>query len=190
VEDVRDKRQCGRLTQEQLYLLDIAGFDATVKEAAGGESNRTWEMWFDELVEYKNVVGSCEVPENRADAGLGLWVERQRRKHAEGTLPEKALARLLALGVSFEGYEPTPAKATSKAKAKTGAKANERREGDDAFDVFSRRADRDARPRDVVDDRLPEGVPEGKGRVRGAAARVGTRRVVGDCSRARGDGCG
>jgi hypothetical protein len=122
VEDVRDKRQCGRLTQEQLYLLDIAGFDATVKEAAGGESNRTWEMWFDELVEYKNVVGSCEVPENRADAGLGLWVERQRRKHAEGTLPEKALARLLALGVSFEGYEPTPAKATSKAKAKTERK--------------------------------------------------------------------
>ena len=105
VEDVRDKRQCGRLTQEQLYLLDIAGFDATVKEAAGGESNRTWEMWFDELVEYKSVVGSCEVPENRTDAGLGLWVERQRRKHAEGTLPEKALARLLALGVSFEERE-------------------------------------------------------------------------------------
>ena len=105
VEDVRDKRQCGRLTQEQLYLLDIAGFDATVKEAAGGESNRTWEMWFDELVEYKSVVGSCEVPENRVDAGLGLWVQRQRVKRAEGTLSEKALARLLALGVSFEGYE-------------------------------------------------------------------------------------
>ena len=126
VEDVRDKRQCGRLTQEQLYLLDVAGFDATVKEAAGGESNRTWEMWFDELVEYKNVVGSCEVPENRADAGLGLWVERQRRKHAEGKLPEKALARLLALGVSFEGYEPTPSGQTSKAKAK--AKAERKRE--------------------------------------------------------------
>lgn len=109
VEDVRDKRQCGRLTQEQLYLLDIAGFDATVKEAAGGESNRTWEMWFDELVEYKSVVGSCEVPENRVDAGLGLWVQRQRVKHAEGTLPAKALARLLALGVSFEGYEPKAA---------------------------------------------------------------------------------
>ena len=122
VEDVRDKRQCGRLTQEQLYLLDVAGFDATVKEAAGGESNRTWEMWFDELVEYKNVVGSCEVPENRADAGLGLWVERQRRKHAEGKLPEKALARLLALGVSFEGYEPTPSGQTSKAKAKAERK--------------------------------------------------------------------
>ena len=105
VEDVRDKRQCGRLTQEQLYLLDIAGFDATVKEAAGGESNRTWEMWFDELVEYKSVVGSCEVPENRVDAGLGLWVQRQRVKRAEGTLSAKALARLLALGVSFEGYE-------------------------------------------------------------------------------------
>ena len=109
VEDVRDKRQCGRLTQEQLYLLDIAGFDATVKEAAGGESNRTWEMWFDELVEYKSVVGSCEVPENRVDAGLGLWVQRQRVKHAEGTLSAKALARLLALGVSFEGYEPKAA---------------------------------------------------------------------------------
>jgi hypothetical protein len=109
VEDVRDKRQCGRLTQEQLYLLDIAGFDATVKEAAGGESNRTWEMWFDELVEYKSVVGSCEVPENRVDAGLGLWVQRQRVKRAEGTLSAKALARLLALGVSFEGYEPKAA---------------------------------------------------------------------------------
>ena len=109
VEDVRDKRQCGRLTQEQLYLLDIAGFDATVKEAAGGESNRTWEMWFDELVEYKSVVGSCEVPENRVDAGLGLWVQRQRVKRAEGTLSAKALARLLALGVSFEGYEPNAA---------------------------------------------------------------------------------
>ena len=106
---MRDKRQCGRLTQEQLYLLDIAGFDATVKEAAGGESNRTWEMWFDELVEYKSVVGSCEVPENRVDAGLGLWVQRQRMKRAEGTLSAKALARLLALGVSFEGYEPASA---------------------------------------------------------------------------------
>jgi hypothetical protein len=106
VEDVRDKRQCGRLTQAQLYLLDIAGFDASVKEAGKGESNRTWEVWFDEMVEYKQAVGTCDIPTNRHDAGLGAWVTRQRVKYRQGLLPEKALGRLVNLGVSFEGYEP------------------------------------------------------------------------------------
>ena len=111
VEDVRDKRQCGRLSQERLYLLDVAGFDANVMESKAGESKRTWEMWFDELVEYQVATGTCDIPEERRDAGLGRWLERQRGKNAKGTLPRKAYARLRALGVSFEGYE-APASAT------------------------------------------------------------------------------
>ena len=111
VEDVRDKRQCGRLSQEQLYLLDVAGFDASVMESKAGDSKRTWEMWFDELVEYQVATGTCEIPEERQDAGLGRWLDRQRRKNAKGTLPLKAYTRLHALGVSFEGFE-APASAT------------------------------------------------------------------------------
>ena len=119
VEDVRDKRQCGFLTQEQMYLLDIAGFDVNVKD--GPESNRTLEMWFDELVEYKTQVGSCEVPKNRSNAGLGRWVERQRVKFQQGNLPEKVLLRLYSLGVDFDGYTPS-AEALSNAYQKNLSK--------------------------------------------------------------------
>ena len=139
VEDVRDKRQCGQLTQTQLYVLDVAGFDADVKEAKGGESNRTWEMWFDELVEYHAVTGACDFPEERKDAGLGLWLTKQKVRNREGTLPAKAKARLLAMGVSFAGFE-SPARersgtdadadadadAETSAKTKTGAAAEKR----------------------------------------------------------------
>jgi hypothetical protein len=105
VEDVRYKRTYGKLSQEQLYMIDVAGFDADKKETIMGregcvqlgmtpigqtctcepmtwlyfvlvqsvfvfvgqtrtvvrESRRTWEMWFDELVEYQCATGTCEV---------------------------------------------------------------------------------------------------------------------------------
>ena len=111
VEDVRKRRTSGQLSQEQLYMIDVAGFDAEVKGKKADESRRTWEMWFDELVEYQVATGTCEIPEERQDAGLGRWLDRQRQKNAKGTLPLKAYTRLHALGVSFEGFE-APASAT------------------------------------------------------------------------------
>ena len=144
---MRDKRPVRK--QRRTRLLDIAGFDATVKEAAGGEGNRTWGVWFDELVEYKSVVGSCEVPENRVDAGLGLWVQRQRVKRAEGTLSAKALARLLALGVSFEGYSArrTANRRTTDRRTRS-RRGREREKGGDARLRAVERGDEEA----VVDD--------------------------------------
>ena len=107
VNEVRELRRFGRLTQEQMYMLDVAGFDANVKETKRiGESRRTWEMWFDELVEYQCKQGTVNIPEERADAGLGLWLKRQKEKHREGKLGTKALKRLVAVGVDFEGYYP------------------------------------------------------------------------------------
>jgi len=107
VNEVRELRRFGRLTQEQMYMLDVAGFDANVKETKRiGESRRTWEMWFDELVEYQCKQGTVNIPEERADAGLGLWLKRQKEKHREGKLGTKALKRLVAIGVDFEGYYP------------------------------------------------------------------------------------
>ena len=105
VEAVRMKRLSGELSQEQLYLIDVAGFDADVRPKKGDESPRTWEMWFDELVEYQCTTGMKEVPMERDGAGLGLWLSRQKVKHRDGVLPEKACRRLLAMGVSFEGFE-------------------------------------------------------------------------------------
>ena len=136
---MRDKRQCGRLTQEQLYLLDIAGFDATVKEAAGGESNRTWEMWFDELVEYKSVVGSCEVPENRVGRRFGAVgaeaAGEARGGHAvrEGCSRASAGARRLFRGVRVLG----------------GRRIAERPIGEDEVDAKERERGGDARLRAV-----------------------------------------
>ena len=47
------------------------------------------------------------IPTERADAGLGLWLKRQKEKHAVGKLGAKALKRLVAVGVNFDGYHPT-----------------------------------------------------------------------------------
>ena len=47
-----------------------------------------------------------EVPPEREGAGLGQWLDRQKQKHREGKLSEKACRSLLLLGVSFEGHEP------------------------------------------------------------------------------------
>ena len=108
VNEVRELRRFGRLSQEQMYMLDVAGFDANVKETKRiGESRRTWEMWFDELVEYQCKQGTVNIPTERADAGLGLWLKRQKEKHAVGKLGAKALKRLVAVGVNFDGYHPT-----------------------------------------------------------------------------------
>ena len=105
VEDVRKRRTSGQLSQEQLYMIDVAGFDAEVKGKKADESRRTWEMWFDELVEYQCMTGTCEVPEERDGAGLGKWLSRQKQKHRDGVLPEKARRRLMAMGVTFEEVE-------------------------------------------------------------------------------------
>ena len=120
VEDVRDKRQCGRLSQERLYLLDVAGFDANVMESKAGESKRTWEMWFDELVEYQVATGTCDVPEERRDAGLGRWLERQRGKNAKGTLTRARPTRVYARsgfpsrGTRRRRARPSPPKRTTR----------------------------------------------------------------------------
>ena len=129
VNEVRELRRFGRLTQEQMYMLDVAGFDANVKETKRiGESRRTWEMWFDELVEYQCKQGTVNIPEERADAGLGLWLKRQKEKHREGKLGTKALKRLVAVGVDFEGYYPqSPIKPKRGRPPKNAAKTSSSR---------------------------------------------------------------
>ena len=44
-----------------------------------------------------------EVPVERDGAGLGQWLTRQKQKHRDGLLPDKAARRLVAMGV--EGFE-------------------------------------------------------------------------------------
>jgi len=133
VEDVRIKRQLGELSQEQLYMIDVAGFDADVKPKKT-ESGRTWEVWFDELVDYSVTSGTCEFPEERKHVGLARWLDRQKQKHADGKLPKKARERLINLGVKFDKTETEKAEEEklAKKKAAKGTRAKGKKAKDTA----------------------------------------------------------
>lgn len=70
------------MSAERMQLLESIGFQWKVAEPAVG-----WDRRFEELVEYRNVHGDCNVPQawpmNKA---LGRWVMKQVRRQRAGLL--------------------------------------------------------------------------------------------------------
>lgn len=104
--ETRLNRTSGSLAQEQLYLLDIVGFDALEPETKVLQANTVWESWFDELVEYQCITGNCDPSySEREKGGLGRWVAKQRSSFKNGKLSKKREFRLRTLGLKLDEDE-------------------------------------------------------------------------------------
>ena len=86
----------GKLSQERLDLLESAGF---VWESF----EETWMARFDELVDFKNDNGDCNVPYSQGP--LGMWVHSQRQSYKEGKLSQERVDLLDSIGFSWEPFD-------------------------------------------------------------------------------------
>jgi hypothetical protein len=94
VNAMRSQRNSGKLAADRIAKLDALGFawGSTSREEIAGEGiTREWKKHFDELLQYKQAHGNCEVPaEWRENPELGYWVQRQRGFQKRGMLhPER-----------------------------------------------------------------------------------------------------
>jgi len=110
----RERRATGELSQEQNYLLDVAGFDKGVYVTVLQQKLKaTWETSFDELVEFQIETGHINPQEERVNGGLGAWLEKQREAYRQGMLDKTREERLRRLGIAFDNMEIVPKRITS-----------------------------------------------------------------------------
>ena len=88
----------GKLEVERLKRLEELGFELDPR-------SRQWEQRFNELNEYKNEHGDCNVPRNYLDSPeLAKWVGVQRRAYNQGRIQSDRLKRLEELGFVWNPY--------------------------------------------------------------------------------------
>eukprot|EP00526_Cylindrotheca_closterium_P020877 CAMPEP_0113659324 /NCGR_PEP_ID=MMETSP0017_2-20120614/32277_1 /TAXON_ID=2856 /ORGANISM="Cylindrotheca closterium" /LENGTH=212 /DNA_ID=CAMNT_0000573827 /DNA_START=467 /DNA_END=1101 /DNA_ORIENTATION=+ /assembly_acc=CAM_ASM_000147 len=65
-----------------------------------------WEARFEALVEFKKREGHCDVPQFHQEntESLGIWLNKQRKDHRLGKLPEERAKRLEELGVAWSAF--------------------------------------------------------------------------------------
>jgi hypothetical protein len=92
------QRPC--LSQDRIAKLEAIGFQWKVKKPPIG-----WERRFQQLVDYKNANGHCNVPQSfPPDRPFGRWVMKQRCEYSlkirgeKSQLRDDRVARLNALG--------------------------------------------------------------------------------------------
>ena len=87
------------LTMERIEQLEDIGIDWNPIESS-------WEERLDELKEFKNEVGHCNVPqEYKKNQSLSVWVQNQRSGFKAGTLETNRVDKLKALGFVFDMHE-------------------------------------------------------------------------------------
>ena len=87
----------GKLSQERVDLLDSIGFSWEPFDEA-------WTTRFDELVDFKNDHGDCNVPQGQGS--LGMWVNRQREEVKAGRLSEERIELLESIGFEWILRQP------------------------------------------------------------------------------------
>jgi Helicase associated domain len=104
------------LTNERVKVLSSVGFVWDVVQA---DNDARWRKRYEELVEYKNIHGHCNVPQS---TDLGKWVKMQRenkhesdlkregktphRKKPKPCLSEDRIAKLEAIGFQWRVAKP------------------------------------------------------------------------------------
>ena len=89
----------GRLTLDRIQRLERVGFAWDPLEA-------TWEQRFQELVEYNECFGNCNVPTRwRENPALGNWCGAQKKLHNSGSLSAERTARLEEIGFVWGAAE-------------------------------------------------------------------------------------
>ena len=92
----RVAKKQGTLAPERIANLEKLAFLWDLLEAF-------WDEMYDRLVSYKAAEGDCDVPTAYpANPGLGFWCNNQRSLARKGRLTAERIARLNALGFSWE----------------------------------------------------------------------------------------
>ena len=99
---LRQEGKTSQMTDERKAKLDALNFEFSIRERVG------WDQRFDELVQYKDAQGNCEVPQSYApNKALGKWVAKQReqyRNREEGkhsSLTDERLNKLQNVGFKW-----------------------------------------------------------------------------------------
>ena len=92
VDKQRVKYKTGKLSQERADLLDCIGFSWEPIDEA-------WTARFDELVDFKNENGDCNVPMRQGS--LGMWVANQRSYYKNGKLSQERIEFLESVGFEW-----------------------------------------------------------------------------------------
>jgi hypothetical protein len=108
---MRVKRNKGTLTSDRIAKLDALGFawESSKKVLVGGEGiTAEWQALFDELLKYKEVHGSYNVPNKWTEnTTLGNWVSRQRHLKRQNKLHPKREEKLNEIGFNWN-FENLP----------------------------------------------------------------------------------
>ena len=70
----RNKFSEGKITQDRIDLLDLLDF-------VWNRVDHSWKTKYDELVEFQEKFGSCDVSVTSDDPALVEWTQRQRRMY-------------------------------------------------------------------------------------------------------------
>ena len=93
------QRRKGVLSSERIQKLESIGFSWDPYEDA-------WNQMFQELKEYEQIHGDCNVPRGYSDnPKLGTWVAKQRSSKKKGVLSSERIQKLESIGFSWDPYE-------------------------------------------------------------------------------------
>jgi len=92
-----------KLTHNQISKLQGIGFVFD-----SGQSTRTWEENYTELVKFKDSTGHCRVPRiYKQDKALGYWVNSQRESNTKGKLTPDQFSKLQGIEFVFDSGRST-----------------------------------------------------------------------------------
>eukprot|EP00980_Cylindrotheca_fusiformis_P007464 scaffold1538_cov109-Cylindrotheca_fusiformis.AAC.6 len=95
----RENKHKNNLSLDRETKLNELGF---VWRQKTSRPTDTWDERYDQLVDYKNEHGDCNVPQSYEEIpGLGRWVNRQRTAKAKSELDPERISKLKSLGFSF-----------------------------------------------------------------------------------------
>jgi hypothetical protein len=91
----RENWKAGELSEERQRRLQEVGFERE-------PYNPSWDLKFNQLIEYKKRFGHCEVPARWPEnTPLGLWVHNQRAFKRKGQLSSERIQRLDNIGFAW-----------------------------------------------------------------------------------------
>ena len=100
VDHQRQKFKKNSLSKECITKLDALGFVWQVRDVT---LQVDWGVRYNELVEYKQQFGHCNVPQTyKSNLQLGRWVAKQRQCFKSNTLPRDRIAKLNQLGFAWQ----------------------------------------------------------------------------------------
>ncbi len=91
----RQRRKGQELSPEQIALLDQLNFTWEIHPRG------TWEQTLQELVDYKEEHGHCDVPSGDSNGKLARFVNSMRTQRNKGVLPVERITKLEAIGFAW-----------------------------------------------------------------------------------------